>query len=55
MTLHPAWTISARGGDCGSTMVIASLVWILLGVLVSGHVIRRYRAFRRTQLNPAPD
>ncbi len=46
MVAHPAFISSARGGDCGGSMMIETMVWIFLGVTVTGHVIRRYHSSR---------
>jgi len=32
MVIHPAWTVSAIGGDCGTLKVFASHAWICLAV-----------------------
>ncbi len=39
--LHPAWTISARRGDCGELRVLAS--YVFTGVLIS-LLIHHYRS-----------
>ena len=34
LMLHPAWLVSARGGDCGITLRTLSTIWIVLSILL---------------------
>ena len=48
--LHPFLTSSARSGDCGSTMMLLTIIWVPLGVFATGKVVRRYLAWSPTDM-----
>jgi len=47
VVVHPGWWLSARGGDCGATLVEGSILATMIAAVVGGIVfVRAGRASR---------
>mgnify|MGYP006915171554 CR=1 FL=1 len=54
LLLHPAWTVGARGGDCGRLLIAISYVFALVAAFA--FLIQLHRAiFRRTAPPPSAE